>query len=354
MSAALPWKPVDTAHLADPNSSNSNHYDEDGISSSKELEASPQESVAMFVGLEVISGNDYTVNQYGELQPVEKKSNVGEKEEKASTRNKEAREGTFNDHDYEPSSTDQASSKNKKRKAKSQELVEGATDNEETAKDDKNKSKKKRKKKKKKKRKNNEHEEDVSAQARHTDEQAHVAVEPLNRVNSDTADSVERLQTSWMIATGGVQLHTTLCTSLLEQDFWTPTPIQSATLAAALLGKRNIVGAAPTGSGKTLSYLLPILDTLLQQEQNRVLTALILTPTRELALQVTRECEKLVSSTNSKKYWCASIVGGLALQKQQRVLIKNKPPILVATPGRLWELVSFMYIHGCVVFGSLG
>jgi ATP-dependent RNA helicase DDX24/MAK5 len=149
------------------------------------------------------------------------------------------------------------------------------------------------------------------------------------------------MQTAWMVATGGVELHPTLCASLLSQKFWTPTPIQSATLPASILGRRNIVGAAPTGSGKTLAYLLPILQSLLSQEsETRVLQALVLTPTRELALQVSRECDLLAG----EKRLSATIVGGLALAKQQRVLEKNKPPILVATPGRLWELVSNTFV----------
>ena len=126
-----------------------------------------------------------------------------------------------------------------------------------------------------------------------------------------------------------------------------PTPIQSATLPASILGRRDIVGAAPTGSGKTLSFGLPILQYLLETctcatdgrrrgVQQLPLQALILTPTRELALQVTCELQKV--SLNTIKI--GTIVGGFAEVKQRRTLEKVKPSILVATPGRLWELVS--------------
>lgn len=172
---------------------------------------------------------------------------------------------------------------------------------------------------------------------------------------------IESLQTSWSAQTGGVTLHPHLCQALLRQEFWVPTPVQSAALPAAILGRRNIVGAAPTGSGKTLAFLLPIGQFLLQQHQTdcdegnnkdgkindrkrndsiskvewkQPLQALILTPTRELALQIHAESEKLLG-----KGLTGTLVGGLAHAKQIRVLEKKRPPILVATPGRLWEMV---------------
>ena len=90
--------------------------------------------------------------------------------------------------------------------------------------------------------------------------------------------------------------------------------------------------------GKTLAYLLPIMQHLLEQREpsyeERKIQALILAPTRELALQVQGECNKLVKGK------CGILVGGLATQKQERVLRKNRPPIIIATPGRLWEMVG--------------
>lgn len=91
-------------------------------------------------------------------------------------------------------------------------------------------------------------------------------------------------------------------------------------------------------AGKTLAYLLPIFEFLLRQKEpsyeDRKIQALVLAPTRELALQVQGECNKLLTGK------CGILVGGLATQKQERVLRKNKPPIIIATPGRLWEMVS--------------
>ena len=85
---------------------------------------------------------------------------------------------------------------------------------------------------------------------------------------------------------------------------------------------------------------MPILEFLLQKDEDQLeqkIHALILTPTRELALQVQRECNKLAIGK------CGTLVGGMAPQKQERVLKKNKPPIIIATPGRLWEMVRANY-----------
>lgn len=169
---------------------------------------------------------------------------------------------------------------------------------------------------------------------------------------------IERLQTAWSIAAPGVTLHPTLCAGLHSMGYAHPTPIQSASLPAAILGRRDIVGAAPTGSGKTLSYGLPILQRLLEgddppegvaseegaakeggkgsAEGRRPLQALVLTPTRELALQVTAELSRVCGD----QVKIGTIVGGFAEVKQRRTLERTRPPVLVGTPGRLWELVS--------------
>ena len=168
--------------------------------------------------------------------------------------------------------------------------------------------------------------------------------------NESLQQEIEQLQTSWSISAVGVTLHTTLCTGLHSLKYTYPTPIQSSTLSAAILGRRDIVGAAPTGSGKTLSFGLPILQYLLEEadrhekqeappREKLPLQALILTPTRELAMQVTEELKR----TSCNKVPIGTIVGGFAEVKQKRVLEKTRPPILVATPGRLWELVSSFF-----------
>ncbi|XP_034940551.1 ATP-dependent RNA helicase DDX24 [Chelonus insularis] len=194
--------------------------------------------------------------------------------------------------------------------------------------------------------------------------------------------------------------------ALEDQNFSTPTPIQSLTLAPAILGRRDILGAAETGSGKTLAFGIPILTRIMEhkkksaekhqnlknisnrgatnkgwivsEKQNdsdeeseelddieetphknfgcvkvidnldleednnetkaikKPLYALILTPTRELAIQIKNHLTKAAKYTDIK---IAVVVGGMAAVKQERILSKG-PEIVIATPGRLWELIE--------------
>lgn len=183
--------------------------------------------------------------------------------------------------------------------------------------------------------------------------------------------------------------------ALADQNFHSPTTIQSLTLAPAILGHRDILGAAETGSGKTLAFGIPILNGIMElkskvvkknqgdfssnddnssstesnseedeedlEENNlnadgigcvrvidnikleeskissqKPLYALILTPTRELAIQIKNHLVKAAKYTNIK---IAVVVGGMAAVKQERLLSKG-PEIVIATPGRLWELIQ--------------
>lgn len=197
--------------------------------------------------------------------------------------------------------------------------------------------------------------------------------------------------------------------ALAEKHFLEPTHIQALTLPAAILGRRDILGAAETGSGKTLAFGIPILNGILElkksggkpfrklskksvdidQKANNAavegnskrkkmkrnrderdnwtpppeevnnfpdfgrdiveeddgsdddgtsapLYALVLTPTRELAVQVK---DHLIAAAKYTGIRVAAIFGGLAAVKQQRVLSKC-PEVVVATPGRLWELIN--------------
>ncbi|KAH8107536.1 DEAD-domain-containing protein [Phellopilus nigrolimitatus] len=157
----------------------------------------------------------------------------------------------------------------------------------------------------------------------------------------------ENLLPNWL----SFPLHPRLLSSLYRQKFTTPTPIQFKALPAALNGK-DVVGVAETGSGKTLAYGLPILHNLLSRpppKGKRTLQALILAPTRELALQVAEHLDTCVAQESldreSKKtngpprVSVAAVVGGMAAQKQRRVLERGVD-VLVATPGRLWDLVE--------------
>lgn len=141
------------------------------------------------------------------------------------------------------------------------------------------------------------------------------------------------------------KLHNTLMHSLKQSGFLTPTRIQEQTIYPALVDNRDVVGAAPTGSGKTLAFGLPILSQLLFEREQKGYTknckALILTPTRELALQIHQHLEKMVQN---REIGIVTLVGGMAIQRQKRMLT-YLPEIVIGTPGRLWDMIDQNHPH---------
>ena len=119
-----------------------------------------------------------------------------------------------------------------------------------------------------------------------------------------------------------------LCEACEKVGWKKPSKIQAEAIPVALSGS-DVIGLAETGSGKTGSFVLPILQALLDTPQK--LFACILTPTRELAFQISEQIEALGATIGVK---CATIVGGMDMVSQAIVLAK-KPHVIVATPGRL-------------------
>ena len=118
---------------------------------------------------------------------------------------------------------------------------------------------------------------------------------------------------------------------LTKKGFETPTPIQQQVIPAALDGK-DIVGIAQTGTGKTLAFGVPMIQRLLNKQEQ----GLILVPTRELAVQVEEAIRQVGSPLGLKT---AVVIGGAASFPQVRAL-KNNPDIVIATPGRLDDLMK--------------
>src|SRR5271156_5029486 len=114
--------------------------------------------------------------------------------------------------------------------------------------------------------------------------------------------------------------------TLLSAGFSVPTPVQAAAIPPALEG-RDVLATAQTGTGKTLSFLIPILEHLAKAESTAA-NALVLLPTRELAMQVEQACLQLT------RLPIALVVGGMAEEPQLRN-IRRGARIIVATPGRL-------------------
>jgi ATP-dependent RNA helicase RhlE len=131
--------------------------------------------------------------------------------------------------------------------------------------------------------------------------------------------------------------------ALSDQKYDQPYPIQEAAIPAILKGK-DILGIAQTGSGKTASYVLPILQKLQKQapSKNRHVAALILVPTRELAIQV-NDVFSLFGSAMPERVKSFAVYGGVSINPQMIKL--QGVEILVATPGRLIELVESKAVH---------
>jgi ATP-dependent RNA helicase RhlE len=134
-------------------------------------------------------------------------------------------------------------------------------------------------------------------------------------------------------------LHPTIRAGVRELGYTEPTPIQSRTIPDAVLG-RDLIGTAQTGTGKTAAFLLPILERLLDRPNGRIL-ALVLTPTRELALQAKEFLDKLGRHTRLKG---AAVYGGVGMGDQERAL-RGGAEIIVATPGRLLDHMSRGYVR---------
>ncbi|HGO5815327.1 TPA: ATP-dependent RNA helicase SrmB [Mannheimia haemolytica] len=128
-----------------------------------------------------------------------------------------------------------------------------------------------------------------------------------------------------------------LLKALAQKGYSRPTTIQQATIPAALEG-RDLLGSAPTGTGKTAAFLLPAIQHLLDYPRRKpgAPRILILTPTRELAMQVAEQAQALAKFTQLS---IATITGGVAYQNHGEVFNKNQD-IVVATPGRLIQYIK--------------
>jgi superfamily II DNA/RNA helicase len=121
--------------------------------------------------------------------------------------------------------------------------------------------------------------------------------------------------------------------ALVDAEYVEPTEIQLNTIPLLLSGV-DIMGSAQTGSGKTAAFALPIIECL--QEPEKRPRALVMVPTRELALQVE---EQFVKFSKYNKLRCVTLYGGTGYEKQSRAL-KRGVDIIVATPGRLLDMVE--------------
>ncbi|NXD14374.1 DDX59 helicase, partial [Nothocercus nigrocapillus] len=134
----------------------------------------------------------------------------------------------------------------------------------------------------------------------------------------------------------------TLNRNLKNSGYEVPTPIQMQMIPVGLLGK-DILASADTGSGKTAAFLLPVIMKVLKETETP--SALILAPTRELAIQIERQAKELMAGLPNMR--TVLLVGGLPLPPQLHRL-KQSVKVIIATPGRLLEILkqSSVRLHG--------
>jgi len=160
---------------------------------------------------------------------------------------------------------------------------------------------------------------------------------------SDSTDEPQVDVSAWK----ELDISPTTLSQVARLKFSTPTPIQAAAIPVIRQG-HDVIGKAVTGSGKTLAFGVPIFEHWLQNKEEEgvpeakapataPILALILAPTRELALQLNRHLNELCIGLENRPR-ISAVTGGLSIYKQQRLL--EHADIVVATPGRLWEVMN--------------
>ena len=134
-----------------------------------------------------------------------------------------------------------------------------------------------------------------------------------------------------------LKLHPSLLSAVHELGFVRPTPIQAEAIPPGLAGK-DVLACAMTGSGKTAAFLLPILHKLIDCKRGTT-RALVLTPTRELAVQIAEDQSDLAAHT---PVTAAAVIGGVGMGPQEHAL-RSGVDIIVATPGRLLDHMRLPY-----------
>lgn len=127
--------------------------------------------------------------------------------------------------------------------------------------------------------------------------------------------------------------------ALQEEGYTSPTPIQEQSIPIVLNGK-DLLGCAQTGTGKTAAFSIPILQKLYKTEKNKGIKALVLTPTRELAIQIDESFKAYGRFTGIHH----TVIFGGVPQKPQTDALRRGVDILIATPGRLLDLINQGFI----------
>ena len=157
-------------------------------------------------------------------------------------------------------------------------------------------------------------------------------MEPKNQVNESLPEAAQGITDAESFEQLGVQPET--LKALKKMGFTTPTPIQSRAMGPIMDG-RDVIAKAPTGTGKTCAFGIPLIESL--NTDMKDVQALILCPTRELCVQIAEDMRRLAMYRPDVRI--TAIYGGQSMNTQVAALAKH-PHIVVATPGRLLDHMS--------------
>ncbi|MEM7105908.1 MAG: DEAD/DEAH box helicase [Bacteroidota bacterium] len=142
---------------------------------------------------------------------------------------------------------------------------------------------------------------------------------------------------SKMNSFSGLNLHSTLLDRIQQAGYKQPTEIQEKSIKPILAG-RDIIGIAGTGTGKTAAFLIPVIQKLIKNRKD--LNTLIVTPTRELANQISEEFKKL---SRKMSLFTSTLIGGTNVNQSIKAL-KRTNHVVIATPGRLIDMIKQGYL----------
>ncbi len=132
-----------------------------------------------------------------------------------------------------------------------------------------------------------------------------------------------------------LSISASLKNNLSKHGFTEPTPVQALSLEPALAGS-NLVATAQTGTGKTLAFVIPLIQRLQSEPSSKGVKAVVLAPTRELAVQISATFTQMAADTGLRS---ATVVGGVA-ENPQLQAIRKGASVLIATPGRLCDYLG--------------
>lgn len=181
------------------------------------------------------------------------------------------------------------------------------------------------------------HRRTFSGSGRRTNKRVQPTFDPSQFINRAPVEVAEVVYTSTHGNFTDFALHDRIQRNIADSGLTKPSPIQDQIIPEILEGK-DVIGLAQTGTGKTAAFLIPLLDRMLRGETTRTL---ILTPTRELAIQIEAEFRKLAARTTLRAVTC---VGGMPIGPQIKAL-RQKPSFIIGTPGRVLDLIERNHIR---------